>query len=508
MASNSTVPAFYPALFAEVDTPAGRVRGLVNQGVRIFRGLPYGEPTGGGARYRPPVARAPWPGTRDCFGPGQVAPQVPTPIGHVYGRLIQFDRVPADGGIGEDCLSLNVYAPAEPAPPRPVLVVIHGGGFAIGSANSPLYDGTLMAWQHDMVVVSINHRLGAFGYLALDGEDHAGSHVAGLLDCVLGLEWVRDGIAAFGGDPGRVTLIGQSGGGWKISALLAMPAAQGLFHRAVVQSGSWPRFPDADAAQAMTAALLGEFGLGRGDWRRLLTIDMAQILAAAARVGALGFMPSRDAQFLPWHGDDPQALALSVEVPVIISTTREDAGLFYPQHDLDDATLDAMLAERFGDEAPQVRALYRDCAPTPYLTWARIATDAGFRRLARQQADARAGAGAPTWVYRWDSTCPAWSGRFGAAHAMDVPASLARPEDVLLGGAGPVAVRLASEHSAMIAGFAGHGTPGGPHAAIWPRYDPATRATLIVDETTRVAHDPDGATRALWDARPLPSGVG
>lgn len=501
--ASTQVPDLYPALFAEVETPAGRVRGLVNQGVRIFRGLPYGEPTGGAARFRPPVPRVAWAGTRDCFGPGPVAPQVPTPVSNVYGRLIQFDRVPADGGIGEDCLTLNVYAPAEPGPPRPVLVVIHGGGFAIGSANSPLYDGTLMAWQHDMVVVSINHRLGAFGFLAMEGEDFAGSHVAGLSDLVLGLEWVRDAIAAFGGDPARITLIGQSGGGWKISALLAMPAARGLFHRAVVQSGSWTAFPDRDAALALGHALLAELGQGA----RLAQIDMAHLLAAAARIGALAFIPSLDDDHLPWQPDDPRALALSAAVPVIISTTREDAGLFYPQFAMDEAELDAMLAARHAEDAAALRAHYRPLAATPYLAWARVVTDGGFRRMARAQADARARAGAPTWTYRWDWPCPAWSGRFGAAHAMDVPASLARPEDLLLGGAGPDAVRLTAEHSAMIAGFAAHGTPGGPHAAVWQRYDPATRACLLVNAETTLAHDPDRAMRGWWDAQPMPAGV-
>lgn len=150
-----------------------------------------------------------------------------------------------------------------------------------------------------------------------------------------------------------------------------------------------------------------------------------------------------------------------------------------------------------------LRAHYRPLAATPYLTWARVITDGGFRRMARAQADARAAHGAPTWTYRWDWTCPAWQGRFGAAHAMDVPASLARPEDLLLGGAGADAVRLADEHSTMIAHFAATGAP----QTAWPQYDATTRPCLMVNAETTLAHDPDGAMRAWWDARPLPSGV-
>jgi para-nitrobenzyl esterase len=492
----TVVPSLYPALFADVETSSGRIRGLVNQGVRVFRGVPYGQ----AARFCAPVARVPWAGRRDCFGPGPVAPQVPTPVSNAYARLIQFDRAPADGGLGEDCLTLNVYAPAANDQPRPVLVVIHGGGFAIGSGNAPLYDGTLMALEHDLVVVAVNHRLGAFGYLGLDGDErHAGSNVAGLLDLALALQWLRDNAAAFGGDPDRVTLAGQSGGGWKISALLALPAAQGLFHRAVVQSGSWPVFGDAESAAALTHALLGELGLDSA--AQLAEVDLGLLLAAAVKVGPLGFMPTRDDRFMPWQPDDPRALALSAGVPVIVSTTREDAGLFYDCFDLDEAGLAARLAERFGDQAGTIRALYEGAALTPYLTFARIITDAGFRRLADAQIVARADAGIASWLYRWDWTCPAWDGRYGAAHAMDVPASLARPDDPLLGGASGAAVRITAEHSAMIAGFAASGE------APWQRFDPEARACLLVSDATRLAYDPDAERRRFWEGFPLPATV-
>jgi para-nitrobenzyl esterase len=362
-----------------------------------------------------------------------------------------------------------------------------------------------------MVVVAINHRLNVFGYCALAGlgadDRYAGSNIAGQTDIVLALAWLRDNAAAFGGDADRVTLIGQSGGGWKISALLAMPAAHGLFHRAVVQSGSWPAFPDAEAAQALTVALLAEFGLGPGDWARLIDIDIGLLLAAAVKVGPLAFIPSLDETGLPWQPDDPRALALSAHVPAIISTAREDAGLFHDNFDLTDAGLDSVLVERFGKDASKIGALYRGAAPTPYLVQARIVTDWGFRRMAYAQADARAAAGIPTWLYRWDWPCPAWDGRYGAAHAMDVPASLARPDDPLLGGASGAAVRIVAEHSAMIAGFVADGVPGGPHASHWLRYDPKARACLLVAEDTPLAFDPDAERRAFWETGAMPDTV-
>jgi para-nitrobenzyl esterase len=502
--NDGAVPAFYPALYADAELTTGRVRGMVSQGVRVFRGIPYGQ----AARFATAQPAAPWAGRRDCFGPGAVAPQVPPPVSNAYARLIQFDRAPADGGLSEQCLTLNVFAPPVPAQARPVLVVIHGGGFAIGSANAPMYDGAMMALTHDVVVVAVNHRLNVLGYCALDGDDRvAGSHLAGMTDLVLALHWVRDNIAAFGGDPDCVTLIGQSGGGWKISTLLAMPAARGLFHRAVVQSGSWQAFPDADTAHGLTRALLAALGLGAQDWHRLLDVDIGLLLAASVEVGPLAFMPSRDDVRLPWAGDDPLALALGADVPMIISTTREDAGLFYDNFDLTDDGLQALLDARFGDQARAIAVLYRGAAATPYLTWARIVTDAGFRRLAHAQADARATVAAPTWMYRWDWPCPAWDGRYGAAHAMDVAASLARPDDALLGGASGAAVDIVAAHSAMIAGFAATGVPGGPHGAHWQPHDSTMRACLLINEDPRLVHDPDGEHRTIWDGYPLPTTV-
>ena len=492
-------------LFPVVETPAGRVRGLANAGVGVFRGIPYGEDTGGAWRWQPPRAKAPWTGLRDAFTPGPASPQVPSPATNEYAQLIHFDRTTADGGMGEDCLSLNVWTPLVAGTARPVIVVIHGGGYAIGSGNAPMYDGAQMAARHDVVVVSLCHRLGAFGFLGLAGERFGAAGHCGLLDLVLALEWVRDAIGAFGGDAGRVTIIGQSGGGWKVGALMAMPAAVGLFHRAVVQSGSWPTFLERDEAAALAERLLGEIGVVAGDTAALLAPDFVPVLAAQARVMALAFQPVLDPEALPDHPYAPAAIARSAHVPLIVSTTLEDAGLFFDSFDLTEADYADLIARRWPDHAAAITALYAGLGATPYLRYARLVTDAGFRRFAHEQLDARGAA--PTWAYRWDWPSPAWDGRFGAAHAIDVSASLANPRDALIGAGTAVGRHLADALSARLAAFAATGTPQTPCLPDWPVWTPAARETLILDAAPRIEADPDAAMRRFWAAMPRPSSL-
>lgn len=496
-------------LFPVVETPRGRVRGMANAGVGVFRGIPYGEDTGGAWRWQPPRAKAAWTGVRDVFTPGPAAPQVPSPLGNTYAQLIHFDRTTADGGMGEDCLTLNVWAPlaaaGDGARARPVIVVIHGGGYAIGAGNAPMYDGGQMAARHGVVVVSVCHRLGAFGFLALPGERFAAAGHCGLLDLVLALEWVRDSIGAFGGDPGRVTIIGQSGGGWKVGALMAMPGAVGLFHRAVVQSGSWPTFLERDAGEALADRLLGEMGVSADDTNALLAADFVPVLAAQTRVLALAFQPVLHPEALPDHPYAPAAITRSAGVPLIVSTTLEDAGLFFDSFDLSEADYAETIARRWPDQAGAINALYADLGATPYLRYARLVTDAGFRRFMHEQLEARGDAA--TWAYRWDWPSPAWDGRFGAAHAIDVSASLANPRDALIGAGAAVGRDLAEALSTSLAAFAATGSPRTPHLPDWPRWTPAARETLILDATPRRVSDPDAAMRRFWAAMPRPSSL-
>ena len=501
--------------FCTAETRHGRIQGLIDCGIRRFMGVPYGAPTGGPNRFRPPRPPAPWAGERECFGYGPVCPQILTPLTHPYGRLIQFDLAASQGGMGEDCLRLNIWTPGlRDGARRPVLFAIHGGGFAISSGNASLYDGAELARIADVVVVSVTHRLGALGFLDLAGlgapEEFAAAGVAGLLDLVAALEWVRDNIENFGGDPRCVMAFGQSGGGWKTSVLLAMPAARGLIHRAAVQSGSLLRVRTHDEAAPQAHALLEALGLTVKTLPRITQLPWQRLLAAQMRVGAHRFTPVLDGVNLPHHPCDPQAPEESADVPLIVSTTLDDASLFFNNFSLDETALRHWLETCHGETAGRLHEIYRSRWPdkTPFLLQAQIVTDSGFRRCAHLHAERKAAQRrAPVFCYRWDWASPALDGLYGAAHATDVAASLANHRETLIGGGVHAAAELTRVMSALWVAFARTGDPNSPCTPRWPAYAPPSRSTLILDERPRVENDPDADLRVLWEGLPPPIDV-
>lgn len=508
-----TASASY-SLFCTAGTRYGPVQGLINSGVHQFLGIPYGAPTGGAQRFHPPRPPTPWTGMRECFGYGPVSPQSPTALTNGYGRLIQFDLAVAQGGMSEDCLRLNLWTPGLlDGARRPVLFCIHGGGFAISSGNAALYDGAELARLADVVVVSVTHRLASFGFLNLTDlgapEEFGAAGVAGIMDLVAALEWVRDNIETFGGNPGCVTVFGQSGGGWKTSVLLATPAARGLFHRAAVQSGSLLRIRSREESARHAQAFLETLGLSRRTVTRIVQIPWQQILAAQSRIGAHEFTPVLG-DYLPCHPCDPAAPAQSADIPLIVSTTLDDASLFFDNFTLEETGLRRWLLETYGDAGDTVHRLYRERWPTksPFLLQSQIVTDSGFRRLAHVQAERKAAQErAPVFCYRWDWATPALDGRYGAAHATDVAASLANYREALMGGGVRSAAALGQALSMAWVAFAGSGDPNSPRMPHWPPYTPTSRETVIFDECIRVEKDPDADLRRLWAALPLPTGV-
>jgi para-nitrobenzyl esterase len=489
-----------------VETASGRIQGLNSSGIRQFKGVPYGASTAGVNRFQRPQRPASWTGVRECFGYAHVSPQVPYDIGHEYARLIQFDLNVALGGMGEDCLHLNIWTPGiGRQEKRAVLFCIHGGGFAISSGNHPMYDGAKLASVGDVVVVSVTHRLSSLGYLNLEtldpSERFADAGAAGMFDLIAALEWVRDNIESFGGDPHCVMIFGQSGGGWKVSTLLGMPAAQGLFHRAAVQSGSLlAPMPRAAAAQ-VAQAFVGHLGLTRSTLDRIQQLPWPQLLAAQTAIGAHAFAPTLE-------GDEFAPPAASV--PLIISTTLDDAGLFFDRFAMTEQELSETLAAGYGARAPRLLSAYREGFPdkSPYLLHAQIVTDAGFRRFAHAQAERfEMQSGAPVYTYLWEWACLAFDGKFGAVHAMDVSASMHNERDPILGSGSSDARRMCQALASTWLAFAKTGNPNNAHIPHWPRFESERRETLVFDHDTRVERDPHGSLRSIWLDTPMPASV-
>jgi para-nitrobenzyl esterase len=499
-------------LFFDVETTLGTVRGMANTGIRIFRGIPYGADTAGTNRFMPPRKPAAWAGARNCIGYGPISPQTASGFRSDYSQLIQWDKHIGTGGMNEDCLSLNVWTPGvNDSEKRAVLVSFHGGGWATGSGNGPMYDGGQLALLGGVVVVTVNHRLASFGYthLAAVGapEEFRSAGVCGVMDMVASLEWVRDNIARFGGDPSRVMIFGQSGGGSKTSTLLGTPAAKGLFHRAVVQSGSTLRLISEADAEKAADQLLAKLGLTRSRVAEIQRVPWEQLLQAQVEAGG-AFTPVMDGRYLPHHPFDPAAPPESRDVPVIISTTLEDAALRLTNWDLTDSGLSSLLNERFKGKAAEILDLYRPAAAgkTPYLIQAQVMTDSQARARAIVQAERKAAqGGAGAWMYIWEWPTPAFDGKLGAVHGHDVDASFNLYRNGICGTGDKVGRKMSLRLSSAFVAFAKTGNPDNEHIPHWPSYDATARSTMIFDTDTRVVSDPRGAIRKYWSRRGQPT---
>jgi para-nitrobenzyl esterase len=493
-----------PDDFPIATTVSGKLQGMNFGGIMRFLGVPYGASTAGANRFRPARPVKPWTGIREAFGFGQIAPQRPADLRGEYTRLIEWDK--QNGGMGEDCLVLNVWTPAlNDGKKRPVFVSFHGGGFSAGSAGAPGFNGDPLARYGDAVVVTVNHRLAAFGFLHLAdliGPEFAQSGNLGMLDLEAALKWVRANVEAFGGDPSRVTIFGQSGGGRKVSSMLSLPSSKGLFHRGIVESGSISRFLSPDEATANARTLLEELGIAPANARKILDVPMIDLLnaqtRAGAKVGPLGFMPMVDGRVYPAY----PALQNSADVPVIIGTTRDESALYMTDYDLDQAGLDAWADKRFGANGKRVVGAYRKAYPdiSPYMTKVRIDTQWDRRARAIKQADQRAALkGAPTWLFRFDAPSPADGGKFGAVHGIEVALAFHNPLETITAEAPPYIRKLNDQVADIWLTFGKTGDPNNPSIPKWQPYDSASRTSLLLDKEVRAVGDPDHDLRLLRD---------
>jgi para-nitrobenzyl esterase len=506
-----------PRLAFSADAPAaiattssGKVRGATLDGINIFKGIPYGATTAGKNRFMPPVKPEPWTDIRDALTYGPTAPQA-------ISRARR--NVPAEG---EDCLVLNVFTPAlGNGRGRPVMVWLHGGGFSYGSGSDAILDGTNLARAGDVVVVTINHRLGVFGYTYLGeaGEaEFALSGAAGMLDIIAALAWVRDNIDRFGGDPNLVTIFGQSGGGRKVATLMSMPGAKGLFHRAIIESGAVLRLVAKDDAVKNADLLLAELGLQKTQIRELQNVPMARLLAAdgaiAAKVpvrepGQTANSPTVDGVAIPRHPWDPDAPALSSSIPLMIGYARTEETLYdRPTLEtlaLDEAGLRKRASARLGGDPEKVIDAFRKAHPdaTPWDLWILIATDHPRGTYARETAKRKAVQnGAPAYLYRFDWETPEGGGHMRSPHTVEIPfvfnnIAIAGP----LISKMPEAHALAKKVSASWVAFARSGDPNVAGLPKWPAYSASARDTMLFNNNSRVERDPDRGPRMAMERK-------
>jgi para-nitrobenzyl esterase len=482
-----------------VETTYGKVEGIEKRGVLQFRGIPFAAPPVGDLRFRPPAPPQPWDSPLVADGFRAMAPQQANPG---LSALPSPERMETS----EDCLYLNVFTAGTGGEPKPVMVWIHGGGFTGGSARDAWYNGTSFA-REGVVVVTINYRLGALGFLHL-GDRIPGSGNCGILDQVAALEWVRDNIAAFGGDPGNVTIFGESAGGMSVATVMGTPAAAGLFQRAIPQSGAAAHVLSADDA----AEMADRVATAVGGVDALFTAPIEQILDAQARAMAdaqrepglrLGFSPVVDGTVLLEPPEQAVRDGLSKGVDLMTGTTRDEMTLFLAVAPaFADATEDDAVRRIDRVRPGTGRTLYDtyrsvlgpDAAPRD--VWAAVETDRVFRIPAIRLAEAQLATTADVWMYLFTWESPMAGGMLGACHAIEIPfmwnTLSVRATDVFA-GEGPDAQALADRMHGSWLSFARTGDPG------WDRYDTEHRRTKVFGAADSMEDDPRAAARRVWD---------
>lgn len=492
---------------AVAQTAYGAVRGNDNGGIYAFKGIRYGADTAG-TRFEAPAAPSPWDGVADATTYGNSCPQTPT--GNPGGLFTSWAPQPAPP-LSEDCLFLNVWTPGiDDGGERPVMVWFHGGGFSSGNGSSNAYEGTNLARRGDVVVVTVNHRLNVFGYLALNhyGEGFEDSAVAGVLDMVQALEWVRDNIRAFGGDPDRVMIFGESGGGAKVSTLMATERAKGLFHRAVVQSGAMIRFPEQKLAQEAADRLVANLGLTRATIDEIRTLPVETIREAIADTGA-GSAPSIDGRTLTRHPFYPDAAPPGKDIPLMLGTNRTENSLFVGAvspaiFDLTWDGLQVAMARAYPDhDVAAIIAGYRELQPEsdPADIYFEATTDARWLAGHVTQAERKVEqGGAPAYLYLFNWNTPVDGGKWRSPHALEIGFVFDNVENSeSMSGVGEEQQRIADIMADTWISFARDGDPNNARIPEWKPYNKSTRPVMVFDLSPELVSDARGAQRALFD---------
>lgn len=493
------------------QTTYGRVQGSVFDGVNEFLGIPYGASTAPPRRFLPPQPPVKWAGVRETCSYGDRAPQVATPSGALpeVELLTEPNPAAAYGPMSEDCLNLNVWTPAIDDGGRPVLFYVHGGGFSLNSAAMTWARGARLARRGNVIVVSANHRLGVLGFLAAQeilGEKYVSAGIAGMLDLVAALQWVQENITAFGGDPARVLIFGESGGGAKVSTLLAMPEAVGLFQRAAVQSGPGLRGLEPSEARLVVERFVAAAGLA-GSSEELLTMPTEAVIEAQARLmlsepnqrAMRYFRPLVGTPHLPAHPFEPVAASSAAKVPLIIGTNRDEmswaltGNLEYGKMTFDRAA--ELLEESTGPAAQAIVAHYRSAHPdlSPTALFVRVNADLRFRAPSMLLANRkREGGAASVYTYLLTFEPQVHDGTLGSPHILDVPL-IFNNTDLPYVGLRPEREMVSSAMSDAWIAFAASGDPNHSGIPQWLPYSASQHETMVFDVSSRLVLDPDGA---------------
>ncbi len=506
---------------AIASTRYGKVEGEEASGLAIFKGIPFAAPPVGPLRWLAPEKPAAWTGTRDARKFGPVAPQLAMMLNALAAMVITDPQ-------SEDCLYLNVWTPAVDGKRRPVMVWIHGGAFAIGAGSQGLYDGSVLARRGDVVVVTVNYRIGPLGFLRLadltDGKIPAGGN-EGILDQIAALQWVRDNIAEFGGDPGNVTIFGESAGGMSVGTLLAAPAARGLFHKAIPQSGACHTGAPRERANRNAERIMAKLGASGSDAIRALT--PAQLLTGTLLADGktpdpefgMAYQPVIDGAMMPRAAIEMVTEGASSDVAIMVGSTLDEWKLFAAMDPgagkLDRAGLAARYSRRMTPEAAdaligdyeKARAS-RGASNAPVEIFSALETDRVFRIPAVRLAEVQAQRHGKIYNYLFTWPSPAAGGMFGSCHALELGFVFGTnhlPGMPQFAGTGPIVERLATEMQDAWLAFARSGDPSCESLGAWPQYDASRRATMILGEKSKAEDAPYEGERRAWDT--IPTGI-
>lgn len=485
-----------------IDTCKGKVKGEQIGDVSVWKGIPYAKAPVGERRFQPPEPKEKWEGVYDAteFGPMAIQPEE-----GIMGLIMsQIDAVDVESS--EDCLNLNIWSSSTEGKAKPVMVWIHGGAFLNGAGSSEVYDGTSFVDAGDVVIVTLNYRLGVLGFLHLgdiDHEKYSASGNCGILDQIAALQWVKENIAAFGGDPDRVTVFGESAGAMCIGTMLTIPAAEGLFKQVILQSGAANDVHTSESATQVTKDILGNLNMDVDEYDKLVDVPVEQLLEATKDIPLKTLGPVIDGVLIKQHPEIGLKQGVAKEIPILIGTNKDEYVLF----SLFDTTWDNLNEEerskRFQKEIGPAWEDLQEAFPGEALSkslFEKVMSMQRFTYPAIRLAEAQASHGAPVWMYQFDWESPVFSGGLKASHAMELPFvwdNLDKRGMDLLIGSSPDS-NIAKQMQQAWISFAYQGDPNVPNLPKWPRYDKKKRAMMHFDKDSKLMNDANREDRLIW----------